>query len=61
MSFHYGFENICDLAAAHNADNVIVALDEKRKALPYEQLLACKVRGVNIIDGESFYEESCQR
>ena len=56
MSVHYGFENICELAAAHNADNVIVALDEKRRALPYEQLLACKVRGISIIDGESFYE-----
>jgi len=56
MSVHYGFENICDLAAAHDAGSVIVALDEKRKVLPYEQLLACKVRGINIIDGESFYE-----
>ena len=53
---HYGFDNICDLAEANAVGNVIVALDEKRRVLPYEQLLACKVRGINIIDGESFYE-----
>ena len=53
---HYGFDNICDLAEANNVENVIVALDEKRNVLPYGQLLACKVRGIKIIDGETFYE-----
>lgn len=53
---HYGFDNICDLAQADNVGNVIVALDEKRNVLPYDQLLACKVRGIRIIDGETFYE-----
>jgi len=33
-----------------------VALDEKRGIFPYKQLLNCKVRGINVIDGESFYE-----
>jgi sugar transferase (PEP-CTERM system associated) len=56
ISVHYGFDNICDLVEAENAKNVIVALDEKRGLLPYEQLLKCKVRGINIIDGEGFYE-----
>jgi sugar transferase (PEP-CTERM system associated) len=53
---HYGFDNICNLAEAENAKSVIVALDEKRGILPYEELLKCKVRGINIIDGQSFYE-----
>jgi len=56
LDVHYGFENVCDLAEAHGAGNVIVALDEKRGVFPYDELLACKVRGINIIDGESFYE-----
>jgi len=56
MSVHYGFDNICNLAEAENVKSVIVALDEKRGILPYEELLKCKVRGINIIDGESFYE-----
>jgi len=53
---HYGFDKICDLAESVNAKNVIVALDQKRGLLPYVELLKCKVRGINIIDGENFYE-----
>jgi FlaA1/EpsC-like NDP-sugar epimerase len=56
ISVHHGFDNICDLAEAENARCVIVALDEKRGILPYDELLECKLRGINIIDGESFYE-----
>jgi len=53
---HHGFDNICDLAEVENARCVIVALDERRGILPYDELLECKVRGINIIDGASFYE-----
>jgi sugar transferase (PEP-CTERM system associated) len=56
ISVHYGFDNICNFVEAKNAKNVIVALDEKRGLLPYDELLKCKVRGINIIDGEGFYE-----
>jgi len=56
ISVHYGFDNIYNLVEDKNAKNVIVALDEKRGLLPYEELLKCKVRGVKIIDGEGFYE-----
>ena len=56
ISVHYGFDNICNLVEDKNAKNVIVALDEKRGLLPYEELLKCKVRGIKIIDGEGFYE-----
>ena len=56
IDVHYGFDSICDLVDAHAAGNVIVALDEKRGVFPYDELLACKIRGINIIDGESFYE-----
>ena len=56
MSVHYGFDNICNLAEAENVKSVIVALDEKRGILPYEELLKCKVKGMDILDGESFYE-----
>jgi len=53
---HYGLDNICDLAEIENVKTVIVALDEKRGILPYQELVNCKVRGMSIIDGESFYE-----
>ena len=53
---NYGFENICDLVETENVRNIIVALDEKRGIFPFKELLECKIRGINIIDGESFYE-----
>jgi FlaA1/EpsC-like NDP-sugar epimerase len=52
----YGFESLCDLAEAEGVSNIIVALDQKRGVMPYNELLNCKVRGINVIDGESFYE-----
>ena len=56
MPVNYGFDNICDLVEAEEIRSVIVALDEKRGVFPHKELLDCKIRGVNIIDGESFYE-----
>ncbi len=53
---HHGFNNLCDLVDAENAKSVIVALDEKRGIFPDGELLRCKVSGINVIDGESFYE-----
>jgi sugar transferase (PEP-CTERM system associated) len=55
-SIYYGFENLCDVALEEKIGTVIVALDEKRGVMPYRELLNCKVRGLKIIDGESFYE-----
>ena len=52
----YGFDALCDLAEAEQVSSIIVALDEKRGIMPYTELLNCKMRGVSIIDGESFYE-----
>lgn len=56
MPVHCGFENIRDLAEDEDVSSIIVALDEKRGFFPYKELLDCKIRGINIIDGESFYE-----
>ncbi|MCF8063248.1 MAG: TIGR03013 family PEP-CTERM/XrtA system glycosyltransferase [Deltaproteobacteria bacterium] len=51
-----GFDGLCDLAEAEEASSIIVALDDKRGIMPYHELLSCKVRGLSVIDGESFYE-----
>ena len=52
----YGFDGICDIAAAEDASNIIVALDQKRGIMPFKELLNCKLKGISIVDGESFYE-----
>jgi len=36
---------------------VIVAMDERRGSLPVGELLDCKVNGVPVLEGESFFEE----
>jgi sugar transferase (PEP-CTERM system associated) len=56
MPLLYGFENLSDFAEANSIKSIIVALDQKRGVMPYKELLCCKVRGIKIIDGETFYE-----
>jgi len=56
ISIQHGLDNLYDLVEAQNIKNVIVALDQRRGILPYKELLKCKTGGINIIDGESFYE-----
>jgi sugar transferase (PEP-CTERM system associated) len=56
MQVYYGFDQICEIAEAERVKNIIVALDEKRGVFPYRALLKCKMRGINIIDGQTFYE-----
>jgi sugar transferase (PEP-CTERM system associated) len=57
ISIHYGFERLYDFAVEEEVQHIIVAFDEKRGIFPYQQLLECKVMGINIIDGVSFYEK----
>lgn len=61
LSVKYGFEDLCEYAGAEGISSIIVALDQKRGVMPYEELLSCKVQGINIIDGESFYERIMEK
>tara|TARA_R110002050_G_scaffold293521_1_gene450067 strand:- start:1106 stop:2512 length:1407 start_codon:yes stop_codon:yes gene_type:complete len=40
----------------HNIDEIVVASDERRANLPVDELFACKIRGVNVIDILDFIE-----
>jgi len=40
----------------NNIDEIIVACDERRNNLPLDELFACKIRGINIIDILDFIE-----
>ncbi len=51
-----GYEGLCDLAQELGIEKIVVALREKRKAFPTKELLKCRVDGIEIIDGNSFYE-----
>ena len=40
---------------------IVVAVDDRRKGLPMEDLLECKMEGVRIVDGASFYERESRK
>lgn len=48
--------SILDFAIENQVDEIVVAADERRGSLPLEQLLECKLHGVDIIDLLSFFE-----
>jgi len=56
ITIHHGFDDICSRVMGEDIKNIIVAFDERRGIFPYKQLLECKVNGINIIDGVTFYE-----
>jgi len=45
----------------NNIEEVIVALDDKRKKLPIRALLNCKVYGINILELTTFFEQNSGR
>ena len=51
------YDRLCEYSLANNVSKVIVALDEKRGHSPVKSLLNCKMHGVKILDGISFYEQ----
>jgi len=42
-------------------NEIVVAVDDRRKGLPMEDLLECKMEGVKIVDGASFYERESRK
>lgn len=50
------YDNICEIASQMKVRKIVVALKEKRGAFPIKELLECRVNGIDVIDGNSFYE-----
>mgnify|MGYP000520705736 CR=1 FL=1 len=50
------YEGLAKMAGAYNIEKIIVALEEKRNNFPAQELLKCRVNGIEVIDGNSFYE-----
>lgn len=51
------FSQIWKRAQELEAETIVVAMDERRGHLPVEELLNCKVRGLPVVEGETFYEQ----
>lgn len=48
--------SIRELTEQFSADEIVVAIDDRRNGLPLEQILDCKMHGVQIIEAQTFYE-----
>jgi sugar transferase (PEP-CTERM system associated) len=48
---------LSELANHLHARKIVVAMDERRGKLPNNDLLSCKVKGINVLEGETLYEE----
>lgn len=42
-------------------NEIVVAVDDRRKGLPMEDLLECKMEGVKIVEGANFYERESRK
>jgi len=49
-------ENLESLARHLKVKKIVVALSDQRGHLPVNELLKCRVSGINVIDGTSYYE-----
>ncbi|MDN5870542.1 MAG: TIGR03013 family PEP-CTERM/XrtA system glycosyltransferase [Nitrococcus sp.] len=44
-------------AARHHVDQVVIAVDDRRKGLPMEQLLECRTHGVDVVELATLIEQ----
>jgi sugar transferase (PEP-CTERM system associated) len=50
------YEGLAEMARTHGIEKIVIALAEKRNNFPANELLKCRVNGIEVIDGNSFYE-----
>jgi sugar transferase (PEP-CTERM system associated) len=50
------YEGLSALAGKRNIEKIIVAMEENRNNFPTNELLQCRVNGIEVLDGNSFYE-----
>uniref|UniRef100_A0A831ZTY1 TIGR03013 family PEP-CTERM/XrtA system glycosyltransferase n=1 Tax=Desulfacinum infernum TaxID=35837 RepID=A0A831ZTY1_9BACT len=56
LEYYDDYDRMCELAVERKVSKIIVALDEKRGKFPAEALLRCRMAGIPIFDGVTFYE-----
>jgi sugar transferase (PEP-CTERM system associated) len=48
--------NMATYCRKHGIEQIILAMDDRRKKTPTKELLACKLEGISIKQGDNFYE-----
>ena len=50
------FEGLCELCHGLDIQKIVVSFKEKRNLFPTRELLRCRVEGIEVIEGNSFFE-----
>ncbi|MFP5392658.1 MAG: TIGR03013 family XrtA/PEP-CTERM system glycosyltransferase, partial [Gammaproteobacteria bacterium] len=54
-------ESLATLAQAHNIEEIVVSVQNRRGGFPIKELLECKLQGIKVTDAATFFErETCQ-
>jgi sugar transferase (PEP-CTERM system associated) len=48
--------DLVSLAERHEIDEIVVAMDDRRRGFPVHELLDCKMRGIEVLDIQTFFE-----
>lgn len=49
-------EGLFETVKREKADKIVVSLSERRGVFPFQEVMACKLAGVEVMDAPSFYE-----
>ncbi len=52
---------ICAYALINRIDEIVIALDDRRLTLPLDDLLDCRMSGINVIDMQDFFERETEK
>lgn len=55
------YSTIKEYALTHGVDEIVIALDDRRKKLPLEELMECKLEGISIVQEYLFTERETRR
>jgi len=54
-------DSMVDFVETNNVDEIIVAIDDRRKNFPVDEVLECKVNGTDVLDISTFFERQTGR
>ncbi len=57
----FGGSPMLDFVRAHRIDEIVIAVDDRRRSFPISELLSCKLAGVGVIDLLEFLERETGR
>ncbi|MBU2709939.1 TIGR03013 family XrtA/PEP-CTERM system glycosyltransferase [Zooshikella harenae] len=49
-------QSLVEFANTHNIDEIVVAVDDRRRNFPINELLDCKLSGIDVVDVLTFFE-----